>query len=66
MEFYGLGLDYFQRYPKLIEQVTKEDVLRVAKQYLRPEHAALVIVANQTKAKVQFPPDSAPSPKELR
>ncbi|MER3423594.1 MAG: hypothetical protein C4293_10515 [Nitrospiraceae bacterium] len=53
VELYGLGLDYFSRYPKLIEQVTKEDVLRVAKQYLHPNRYALVVVANQTKAKVK-------------
>jgi zinc protease len=53
VELYGLGLDYFSRYPKLIEQVTKEDVLRVAKQYLNPARYALVVVANQQKAKVK-------------
>lgn len=53
VELYDLGLDYFSRYPKLIEQVTKEDVLRVAKQYLHPNRYALVVVANQTKAKVK-------------
>jgi zinc protease len=53
VELYGLGLDYFSRYPKLIEQVTKEDVLRVAKQYLNPARYALVVVANQNKAKVK-------------
>jgi zinc protease len=52
VELYGLGLDYFTQYPKLIEQVTKEDVLRVAKQYLHPDRHALVVVANQAKAKV--------------
>jgi zinc protease len=53
VELYGLGLDYFNRYPKLIEQVTKDDVLRVAKQYLNPGRYALVVVANQQKAKVK-------------
>jgi zinc protease len=53
VELYSLGLDYFSRYPKLIEQVTKEDVLRVAKQYLNPARYALVVVANQHKAKVK-------------
>ena len=53
VELYGLGLDYFSRYPKLIEQVTKDDVLRVAKQYLHPSRYALVVVANQNKAKVK-------------
>jgi zinc protease len=53
VELYGLGLDYFSRYPKLIEQVTKDDVLRAAKQYLHPTRYALVVVANQNKAKVK-------------
>jgi zinc protease len=53
VELYGLGLDYFSHYPKLIDQVTKEDVLRVAKQYLHPHRYALVVVANLSKAKVK-------------
>lgn len=52
VEFYGLGLDYFTQYPRLIEQVTKEDVARVAKQYLNPNEYALVVVGNLAKAKV--------------
>jgi zinc protease len=53
VELYGLGLDYFTRYPQLIEQVTKEDVLRVARQYLHPSRYALVVVANQAKAGIK-------------
>ncbi len=53
VEFYGLGMDYFTRYPSWIEKVTKEDVLRVAKQYLNPTTYALVVVANQAKAQVK-------------
>jgi zinc protease len=53
VELYGLGLDYFTRYPKQIEQVTKDDVLRVAKQYLHPDRYALVVVANQAKANIR-------------
>jgi zinc protease len=53
VELYGLGLDYFNKYPKLIEQITKDDVLRAAKQYLHPNRYALVVVANQGKAKVK-------------
>lgn len=53
VEFYGLGMDYFTQYPSWIEKVTKEDVLRVAKQYLNPTNYALVVVANQTKAQVK-------------
>lgn len=53
VELYNLGLDYFTSYPKAIEKVTKEDVLRVAKQYLDPQHYALVVVGSIAKAKVK-------------
>lgn len=53
VEFYNLGLDYFTNYPKAIEKVTKDDVLRVAKQYLDPQHYALVVVGSIAKAKVK-------------
>jgi zinc protease len=53
VEFYGLGFEYFSQYPKWIERVTKEDVQRVAKQYLDPQRYALVVVGNLAKAKVK-------------
>ena len=52
VELYGLGLDYAEKYPKLIEAVTKEDVQRVAKEYLHPDAVILVAVANQNEAKI--------------
>jgi zinc protease len=53
VEYYGLGFEYFSQYPKWIERVTREDVQRVAKQYLDPQHYALVVVGNLSKAKVR-------------
>ena len=53
VEFFGLGFEYFSQYPKWIERVTKEDVQRVAKQYLDPQRYALVVVGNIAKAKVR-------------
>lgn len=53
VEFYSLGFEYFSDYPKWIERVTKEDVQRVARQYLDPQRYALVVVGNQAKAKVK-------------
>jgi zinc protease len=53
VEYYGLGFEYFSQYPKWIERVTKDDVQRVAKQYLDPQHYALVVVGNVAKAKVR-------------
>ncbi len=46
VEFYELGLDYIDRYKMLIESVTKEDVLRVAKKYLDTTGYVLVMVGN--------------------
>jgi zinc protease len=53
VEFYGLGLDYAEQYPKLIEAVTKDDVLAVAKKYLHPDSMIVVAVANQSDAKIK-------------
>ncbi|MGQ0810283.1 MAG: M16 family metallopeptidase [Nitrospiraceae bacterium] len=53
VELYGLGLDYFTQYTRWIDKVSKEDVQRVAKQYLNPQHYALVVVGDLAKAKVK-------------
>jgi len=44
VEYYELGLDYPERYAELIRRVSRDDVTRVAKQYLRPEQLITVIV----------------------
>ncbi len=46
LDFYGLGLDYFDKYPGYIKAVSERDVLRVAQEYLHPERFVLVIVAD--------------------
>jgi len=53
VELYGLGLDYPERYPKLVGDVTKDDVLAGAKKYLHPDAAILVVVANQQEAAIK-------------
>jgi len=50
VEYFGLGLDYPERYPSLINAVTREEVIRVAKTYLHPEKAILIVVANLKEA----------------
>jgi zinc protease len=52
IELYGLGLDYADRYPGLIQAVSKGDVQRVALQYLHPDAYILVAVANQSEAAI--------------
>jgi zinc protease len=49
VEFFELGLNYPDRYPDYIRAVKREDVLRVAERYLRPERLITVVVGNQTK-----------------
>jgi zinc protease len=49
VEYYELGLDYPERYADHIRKVTRDEVLRVAKQHLRPDDLVTVIVANQKK-----------------
>jgi len=55
VEFYGLGLDYPQRYPELVKNLAPADIQRVAKKYLHPDKYLLVVVGNQDKMP-QFAP----------
>ncbi|HEY6420906.1 MAG TPA: pitrilysin family protein [Candidatus Binataceae bacterium] len=61
VELYGLGLDYADRYPKLIDAVTRDDVLKVAREYLHPDSAIVVAVANQKQAAIDTASFEKPS-----
>jgi zinc protease len=41
LERYTLGLDYYRRYPDLINSITPRQVLEVARAYLHPERLAI-------------------------
>lgn len=43
-ERYGLGFDFVDKYPKLINAVSTDDIARVARTYLHPEAATVVVV----------------------
>jgi zinc protease len=43
MELYGLGLDYLQRYPELIWEITAVDVQAAAQKYLSTEQIAIAV-----------------------
>jgi zinc protease len=43
MELFGLGLDYLQRYPEMIAQITPAEIQAVAQKYLNPELYALAV-----------------------
>jgi zinc protease len=49
VEYFGLGLDFPNRYTELVRKVSGEDVQRVAKQFLQPDKLITVIVGNQKK-----------------
>jgi zinc protease len=46
---YGLPDRYYQEYEQNIDAVTKDDVVRVAKQYIDLAHLAIVIVGDRSK-----------------
>ncbi|GBD27717.1 putative zinc protease [bacterium HR30] len=54
VEFYRLGADYIERYMERIRAVSREDVQRVARQYLNPGDLRMVAVGNL--AETQLPP----------
>lgn len=49
MEIYNLGLDYLDRFPKIIEALTVDDVNKAARKLLDPENYLLVVVGNRGK-----------------
>ena len=50
MELHDLGLDYLQRYPAMIQAITAEAVLEVAREFLSPENYVLAIAGPEPKA----------------
>lgn len=46
---FGLPLDYFDRYVDRINAVTAEDVRRVARQYVDPDHLDVVVVGDKAQ-----------------
>ncbi|HVO35089.1 MAG TPA: pitrilysin family protein [Gemmatimonadales bacterium] len=46
---YGLPLDYYTTYIPRIDAVTTEDVQRVAREYLDPDHLAIVVVGDRSR-----------------
>ncbi len=55
-ELHGYPLDFLQKTRNEVEKVTREDVLRVAKEYLRPEDLRVLVVGNLTPDSPLFEP----------
>ena len=45
-EFYGLGVDYLDRFPQFIESVTIEDVNAAIHKYFRPDQLTIVVAGD--------------------
>lgn len=43
MERYQLGLDYYQRYPSLIAEISRDQILHIAQRFLDPERLAIAV-----------------------
>jgi zinc protease len=45
----GLPEDYYQQFARAVNAVTRDDVVRVARKYIDPEHLTILIVGDRTK-----------------
>jgi zinc protease len=45
----GLPEDYYQQFAKAVNAVTKEDFVRVARQYIDPDKLAIIVVGDRAK-----------------
>jgi zinc protease len=52
---YARDPEYFKKYRSRIEAVTKDDVLRVAKKYLHPDQAVILIVGQKKDISMKLP-----------
>jgi zinc protease len=49
-EFYRLGADFLDRYPRLVGAVTRDEVNAAIRKYFRPEHLTIVIAGDYEAA----------------
>lgn len=48
-DYYGLPVSYLETYLDNIRKVTKEDILRVAQKYLKPDQTIILVVGDKEK-----------------
>ena len=46
-EYYAYPSDFLERYQENVGKVTREDIARVAKQYLKPEQFVIMVLGNK-------------------
>jgi predicted Zn-dependent peptidase len=50
IERYNMPKDYYKNYIKNVQTITVADIQSMAQKYIRPEHAHIVVVGNQSEA----------------
>jgi zinc protease len=43
LERYGLGLDYYQRYPEIIAGIKRDQILKITQRFLHPDRLAVAV-----------------------
>lgn len=56
IERYGLPKDYYANYLKRLSEVNPEDVLEMAKKYIKPENCWVIVVGNRDEIKEKLSP----------
>jgi zinc protease len=51
LERYQLGLDYYQRYPTIIAEITRDEILAVAKRFLDPKRLIVAVAGPDLQVK---------------
>jgi len=54
MEYYGLGMDFLERYPDIIRNLSAEEVRRAATRFFDPERASLAIAGPLGRTEVRL------------
>jgi len=54
LEYKGFPLDYYETYCKKYGSVTKEDVMRVAKKYIRPDKMSIMVIGDVESCKAGY------------
>lgn len=49
-EFYGLGVEYIDSYPQIIQSVTVEEVNAAIRKYFRPDHLTVIVAGDYEPA----------------
>ncbi len=49
LKYFGVSLDYLKTYTLKVSEITKEDILRVANEYIHPENLQIVVLSDKNK-----------------